>query len=177
MAVLYNRGPYIPRCAELQRIVGIYGDIETSVKHKDILKCSMTRHFTSCYRPNGMYKEMPVLMCYDPRFAIIFKRDRSGQFQSRVFIQWTHDVYSDECSYCIGDYSPIGAWRRYINTQPIIPGIKIGKQYGTCETFSQKVIDVCSSLKLKFKHTNEDFYLGGLFSTVVNPYAHRSRAV
>lgn len=79
----------MPRIPELLALEGQYGDITLSCRHRDILRCSVTRHFVSCFRPDGCYHHIPRLYCMShPEVCIIFKRDRSGAFIGRCFGFW-----------------------------------------------------------------------------------------
>ena len=92
--------PFTPRCKELLALEGVYeGGITLSCRHRDILRCSNTKHFGSCFKPRPPIKRwdglgpdcysinsiQPILYNYNPNICIIFKRDRSGQFEGRVF--------------------------------------------------------------------------------------------
>lgn len=77
--------PFIPRVPELLALEGNYDGIVLSCRHRDILRCSETRHFSSCFSRKGCYSIMPVVYCYHPEVCIIFKRDKSGAFLGRVF--------------------------------------------------------------------------------------------
>jgi len=77
--------PFVHRLPELLALEGNYDGIVLSCRHRDILRCSVTRHFKSCFSPNGLYSLQPILYCSRPEICIIFKRDRSGAFEGRVF--------------------------------------------------------------------------------------------
>lgn len=77
---------FVPRRPELLALEGQFEGFYFSCRHRDILRCSDTRHFSSCYGPKGCYKDMPSKICADPNFAMIFERDKSGQFLWRAFV-------------------------------------------------------------------------------------------
>lgn len=79
---------FIARRPELLKIEGKYEDIFLSCRHKDILRCGSTRHFTSCFRPNGGEQIQPKIYCFHPDIAIVYKPDTSGQFVARVFVRF-----------------------------------------------------------------------------------------
>lgn len=77
---------FVARIPELLALEGNYGAFELSCRHRDILRCSVTRHFTSCYRPGSLLSSTPIEACSNPNVAILFDRDRSGQFLWRAFV-------------------------------------------------------------------------------------------
>ena len=83
--LIFNRGPFKPRVPELLALEGQHGEITLSCRHKDILRCSITKHFKSCFAPKRCYENIPKLYCYIPEICIIFKRDKSGDFLGRAF--------------------------------------------------------------------------------------------
>lgn len=85
VANIGRTGPFIPRVSELLALEGQYGDITLSCRHRDILRCSQTKHFTSCFRPDGINAHEPYHYCYHPEVCIIYKRDRAGAFVARCF--------------------------------------------------------------------------------------------
>lgn len=82
-----GRYNFKPRSILLQCLEDNYGDFILSCRHRDILRCSVTKHFTSCYNPNGIYRHQPYALCCIPNVAIIGKKDRSGAFIWRAFVQ------------------------------------------------------------------------------------------
>lgn len=87
---------FVERRPELLALEGWY-DVETykfklSCRFKDILRCSefngKTRHFLSCFRKEGMYREQPWCRCLDPNWAIIYTPDKHGNFLGRTFAWW-----------------------------------------------------------------------------------------
>jgi hypothetical protein len=88
--------PFITRKSELLAIEGHYDDIILSCRHKDILNCSKTKHFNSCFAKNRMNEFVPMMYCYNNRIAIMGKKDRSGQFIGRCFIRL------EEYNFCDG---------------------------------------------------------------------------
>lgn len=78
-------GPFVPRYPELLALEGKYGDVVISCRHRDILRCSITKHFRSCFNPNGAYSEQPRIYCYHPEVCIIGIKNRAGDWQSRAF--------------------------------------------------------------------------------------------
>lgn len=62
--------------------------VTLSVRHKDILRCSITPHYSSCYRPNGICEDIPFDLCTRNNVAICVARDRRGNFTHRVFVQY-----------------------------------------------------------------------------------------
>lgn len=77
--------PFVPRLPELLALEGSYDGIILSCRHKDILRCSDTSHFTSCFKPSGTSELQPVLYCYRPEVCIIGIKDNSGAWKGRVF--------------------------------------------------------------------------------------------
>jgi hypothetical protein len=84
-----NRYKFKPRLPFLLNLEGDYGDFILSCRHKDILRCSVTKHFRSCYAPDGAFKELPFNMCCMANIAIIGKKDKAGDFIWRAFISYT----------------------------------------------------------------------------------------
>lgn len=78
---------FVARHSILLKLEGDYSDFVFSCRHRDILRCSVTRHFRSCYSPDGMYKNVPKEACTQPNVALLFKRDGSGQFLWRAFVK------------------------------------------------------------------------------------------
>lgn len=82
------RARFVPRCPELLAIEGDYGDFRISCRHRDILRCSDTPHFISCYRPAGIHYRQPLEYCKVNYIAILFKANRAGHFQCRAFVMY-----------------------------------------------------------------------------------------
>jgi len=57
-------------------------------RYKTILRCSITKHFKSCYSPNGLYREKPFEMLLRPNVAIAASYDRAGRIIARCFVMW-----------------------------------------------------------------------------------------
>ena len=83
-----NRIKFLPRHPSLLKLEGDYGDFILSCRHKDILRCSNSRHFRSCYSPDGINKHIPYLLCGRSNVAIIGKKDKSGQFLWRALVEY-----------------------------------------------------------------------------------------
>ena len=64
---------------------------DLSTRHKDILRCSATKHFKSCYNPKGGFRDVPFKLCTQPGYAILGKKDRSGQYLWRAFVFYFED--------------------------------------------------------------------------------------
>jgi len=62
-----------------------------STRYSDILRCSETKHFQSCFKATGCYRQIPAYYLMNPGVAIAFVRDRSGRFKSRVFLYMLED--------------------------------------------------------------------------------------
>jgi hypothetical protein len=59
-----------------------------STSYKDILRCSITSHYSSCYRPTGCNSEIPQRIAIEwPSVGIVYTRDSKGDFSNRFFIQ------------------------------------------------------------------------------------------
>lgn len=82
------RARFVPRCPELLAIEGDYGDFRISCRHRDILRCSDTPHFISCFRPAGAYNHQPLEYCKVDYIAILFKANRAGHFKCRAFVMY-----------------------------------------------------------------------------------------
>jgi len=95
----HKRTNFVPRSAELLELEGKYSNFTLSCRHRDILRCSTTKHFTSCFRSNGLESNQPILYCFDEKFCIIYQRDRSGAFNCRVFGY----LLPFQCDVCIDD--------------------------------------------------------------------------
>lgn len=80
------------RIPELRAIEGWYDTGEykfkVSCRFRDILRCSDTKHFISCFRQWGIHNAQPSLRCADPTWVIIFVLDGQGQFMGRAFAQY-----------------------------------------------------------------------------------------
>lgn len=90
---------YRVRIPELRAIEGWYDTgrykFKVSCRFNDILRCSVTRHFTTCFRPDGLYKEQPSRRCEDPTWVIIYVPDSSGAFMGRAFAQYEYTGPTD----------------------------------------------------------------------------------
>lgn len=62
-----------------------------SVRYNDILRCSETKNYTSCYRLDGCNYMYPARILTVPEIAVAFVRDKSGKFSSRVFLYLVRD--------------------------------------------------------------------------------------
>ena len=66
--------------------------VKVSCRFRDILRCSefnnKTRHFTSCFRKEGVHNAQPLRRCQDPTWAIVYLPDKHGNFMGRCFIRW-----------------------------------------------------------------------------------------
>lgn len=82
------RTRFVPRCPELLAIEGDYGDFKLSCRHRDILRCSDTPHFISCFAPTGFHNTQPLRYCEHDNVAILFKTNRAGQYQCRAFVMF-----------------------------------------------------------------------------------------
>jgi hypothetical protein len=103
-----NRLTFQHRHPILQRLEGEYDGFTLSCRHKDILRCSISRHFRSCYVTKnergmelGINEHVPYHLCRKSSFAIIGKKDRSGDYLWRAIIQYmkprpTSYQYDDE---------------------------------------------------------------------------------
>lgn len=109
---------FVERLPELRKIEGWYEvepnkRIKISCRFNDILRCSNTPHFNSCFRlsipiwwprekrnleylaklgPNDRGLQ-PYYRCIDPSWAIAYLPDKKGKFQARSFIHYTGGVY------------------------------------------------------------------------------------
>lgn len=134
---------FVPRDPRLLALEGDYGLFQFSCRHRDILRCSATRHFESCYRRGGGYSEVPFTICSNPSFAMIFRRDPSGQFRWRVFVKVT-------------------ASRGYpVQT---FHDLNVGKFYGTLteldkRLITDKIIDLSKTLFREVRFTGTDLTL------------------
>ena len=96
------------RVPELRRLEGWYDPMngapkfKISCKFNDLLRCSRTLHFKSCFRGahegysqesyarvlNGEHYKQPLYRCLHPDWAIAYVPDKYGDFMGRVFIRW-----------------------------------------------------------------------------------------
>jgi hypothetical protein len=67
----------------------LQGEFYISIRYNDILRCSVTTHFQSCFSPNGCNSHRPVEKIFNPDTAICFVKDKSGKFSSRIFLSIT----------------------------------------------------------------------------------------
>lgn len=68
----------------------ILPEIVISTRYRDILRCSQTKFFGSCYAPDGANSGHPKGLCKAaPGVAIAFVRTRSGEIHSRTFLVFT----------------------------------------------------------------------------------------
>lgn len=102
-----NRFIFKERSLELRKLENDYGDFILSCRHRDILRCSKTKHFRSCYAPTGVYKELPFALCCDKNIGIIGKKDRSGDFIWRAFVSLTKNWNGEDLLYIFKLY---GNW-------------------------------------------------------------------
>ena len=84
-----------PRVAELRNLEGIYDNpsypdfpIHISCRFNDILRCSDTKHFHSCFNPEGSENKQPFLRCVSPNWALIFVTDKAGKVMGRTWISF-----------------------------------------------------------------------------------------
>ncbi len=58
-----------------------------STRYTDILRCSLTKHFQSCYHPTGCNSHIPYGICmYFPQIGIVYTRNKAGHFSNRFFV-------------------------------------------------------------------------------------------
>lgn len=76
-----------------------------SVRYHDILRCSITRDFKSCFNPSGCNSHVPNQMLEDDSVAIMFVRDKAGKFSSRCFL---YLIKSDTNELALGIGRPYG---------------------------------------------------------------------
>ncbi len=115
-----------PRVPELRALEGWYQAplyrFKVSCAFNDILRCSRTSHFNSCFRDKGEYSgrehgwgvreaagvhyQQPLRRCYDPNWAIIYLPDKRGDFLGRCFLRlnYRHDfelgrIYGNNLTY------------------------------------------------------------------------------
>ncbi len=108
--------PFVPRIPELLALEGNHNGIILSCRHKDILRCSVTRHFISCFKPGGLYELQPVLYCYRPEVCIIGIKDRSGAWQARMFGFYDKDKKNIKVSRVYGNGLDVKMVRDSINS-------------------------------------------------------------
>lgn len=61
-------------------------DFKISVDYNDIKRCSSTKHFLSCLRPQGLNGGARLKYLRIPRIAIVFVPDSKGDFLARRFL-------------------------------------------------------------------------------------------
>lgn len=67
-----------------------------SCRYKDILRCSRTKHFKSCYAPdyNGVLTvDQPRRRCVNPWWAIVYVPDKRGDFMGRCFVELSFNSF------------------------------------------------------------------------------------
>jgi hypothetical protein len=84
-----NRLVFKERIPALRRLEKDYVSFSLSCRHKDMLRCSTTRHFRSCYSKDGINAHIPYSLCTKPSYAIIGKKDRSGDYIWRAFVRYS----------------------------------------------------------------------------------------
>ena len=91
---LKKQGYADERLQDLQtRWVAASYPLTLSCRYRDILRCSMTDHFMTCYSPTGMNSHKPVQLCANPDVAICGFKARNGDYIARTFVQWTPTGY------------------------------------------------------------------------------------
>lgn len=65
--------------------------IQISCRYRDILRCSDTKHFSSCFSMHGCNNHAPVKYLENPGIAIVYSRDKHGQFEGRAFLYLLED--------------------------------------------------------------------------------------
>lgn len=141
---------FIPRRPELIALEGDYDHFIFSCRHKDILRCSDTNHFLSCYNPIGFHNVMPVKYCSEvDNVAIIYQPDRSGKFKSRAFV-----FYEGGYTRFVFDYSK----QTYAKPEKVPPTLVILKIYGTglCD---KEIVDRLSLTGHEVRVTGGDFHV------------------
>jgi hypothetical protein len=86
--VAMNRIRFKARIPELKALENNYGTFTLSCRHKDMLRCSKSRHFRSCYAPNGINRHIPYQLCQATNYAIIGVKDKSGDYLWRAFVSY-----------------------------------------------------------------------------------------
>ena len=78
------------RLQKLQNIIDVKEfPLRLTCRYKTILRCSITKHFKSCYSPNGLYREKPFeMISRHPNVAIACSYDRAGTIIARCFVMW-----------------------------------------------------------------------------------------
>lgn len=61
--------------------------VELTCRYKDFVRMSITKHFVSCFRPNGAYKTAPYLLLQNPEYALLVERDKAGAFRTRIVVR------------------------------------------------------------------------------------------
>lgn len=59
---------------------------DISVRYKDFVRASDTRHYKSCFVDGGMYSEQKYLHLFNQNSAIVVIRDSKGDFTYRCFL-------------------------------------------------------------------------------------------
>lgn len=88
-----NRIHFVDRSLSLKKLEKDYGCFILSCRHRDILRCSKSRHFRSCYASNGVCSNVPFQLCHYPEYAIIGKKDKSGDWLWRAFVRLTYEAW------------------------------------------------------------------------------------
>ncbi len=122
---------FIPRVQELRALEGWYQaplyKFKVSCSFNDILRCSRTSHFSSCFKDEGEYTgtqhgwvargvglhhTQPLKRCYDSNWAIIYVPDKRGDFLGRCFLRFvpSGSLYTTDFSEhrSIGDQFHLG---------------------------------------------------------------------
>ena len=66
-------------------------DVKISCRYADFLRVGETKHYITCFRPEGSFSDGALINIHDPNMAIAFISDRSGKFQWRSFIRLVKD--------------------------------------------------------------------------------------
>jgi len=116
-----NRMTFKSRTFSLRMLEGHLIDRQApfilSTRHKDMLRCSKTKHFRSCYSIDGANRHVPFELCTKPTFAIIGEKDRAGDFIWRAFVE--HRVEKDHY-YTSSSYTVLMIFKMYGNPPPDI---------------------------------------------------------
>ena len=95
-------------------------DFKVSVGYNDIKRCSSTKHFLSCLRPQGLNGGARLKYLRIPRIAIVFVPDSKGDFLARRFLWANKDgTFSWWRPYGTADWSAIekAIQQRYTNVK------------------------------------------------------------
>lgn len=89
---------YRVRIPELRAIEGWYDTgryrFKVSCRFNDIIRCSETNHFTSCFRKGRMHESQPFLRCVDPTWVVIYVPDKHGNFLGRSLAQYVAQPFT-----------------------------------------------------------------------------------